>query len=164
MRTAEQLPEGKAKGKPLGPVALKAGQAGLAVDLAPQNPHHLFLSNPVMIASGTLGYDGYGRGLSQDPPLERLGAVIPKTVTRLPREGNPEPRWHPQSFRQSLEDGKSIMLNSIGLANPGIRSGRPRCCPPSGKQWDATVLLSLSAGSAAEFGQMAAMAQGRTSN
>ena len=33
----------------------------LSVDLAPGNPHHLRLANPVMIASGTFGYDGYGR-------------------------------------------------------------------------------------------------------
>lgn len=33
-------------------------QVDLSVDLAPKNRHHLRLANPVMIASGTLGYDG----------------------------------------------------------------------------------------------------------
>ena len=47
----------------------------LAVDLAPNNPHHLWLSNPVMIASGTFGYDGYGRGITEDMNLGDLGAV-----------------------------------------------------------------------------------------
>ena len=136
-------------------------QVDLKVDLAPRHPQHLILANPVMIASGTLGYDGYGRGLTPDLALRRLGAVIPKTVTRLPREGNPEPRWYPQSFRVGRETGESIMLNSIGLANPGIE----RAVGGLSEQWalwDTTVLLSLSADSAAQFGEMAAMAQGDT--
>ena len=88
----------------------------LSVDLAPQHPRHLKLSNPVMIASGTFGYDGYGRGLTPEMDLSRLGAVIPKTVTRQPREGNPEPRWHPDSFRVAREkNGEPFFLNSMGL-------------------------------------------------
>ena len=67
----------------------------LSVELAPRHPTGLRLNNPVMIASGTLGYDGYGRGLIGNYPLEELGAVIPKTITRWPREGNPGPRWYP---------------------------------------------------------------------
>ena len=64
----------------------------LSVDLAPNNPHHLKLANPVMIASGTFGYDGYGRGVTEDMDLSKLGAVVQKTFTRLPRAGNPEPK------------------------------------------------------------------------
>ena len=95
---------------------------GLSVDLAPNNPHHLKLANPVMIASGTFGYDGYGRGITPEMDLGLLGAVIPKTVTRHPREGNPEPRWYPPSYREALEDGECIFLNSIGLTNTGIEA------------------------------------------
>ena len=134
----------------------------LSVDLAPTNPHHLRLANPVMIASGTLGYDGYGRGLTPEMDLGRLGAIIPKTVTWHPREGNPEPRWWPESFRVGLETGESIMLNSIGLANPGVE-GALTNLTPQWRQWQkggATVLLSLSADSPAQFGQMAGMAHG----
>ena len=79
----------------------------LSVDLAPQHPLHLGLANPVIIASGTFGYDGYGRGITPDMRLERLGAVIPKTVTRYAREGNPEPRWWPNSFREAREAGEA---------------------------------------------------------
>ena len=136
-----------------------ADQVGLMVDLAPHHPRHLRLANPVMIASGTLGYDGYGRGLTPDMPLDRLGAVIPKTVTRVPREGNPEPRWYPESFRVGLETGESIMLNSIGLANPGIAAA-VQGLSAQWDRWSTTVLLSLSADSASQFGEMAAMAQG----
>ena len=131
-------------------------QVDLAVDLAPNNQRRLRLRNPVMIASGTFGYDGYGRGLTPEMDLSRLGAVIPKTVTRQPRQGNPEPQWHPVSFRQALEDGDTILLNSIGLTNPGIEAALSDLTP-IWQGYGTTVLLSLSADSADQFGEMAAM-------
>ena len=131
----------------------------LGVDLAPQNPHHLKLANPIMIASGTFGYDGYGRGITPDMPLDRLGAVIPKTITRHPREGNPEPRWWPPSFREARDAGEPVYLNSIGLTNPGIEAALAEMVP-QWHQWGATALLSLSAESSSEFGEMAAMTRG----
>jgi len=134
-------------------------ELNLSVDLAPRNPHHLRLSNPVMIASGTFGYDGYGRGITPEMDLSRLGAVIPKTVTREPREGNPEPRWYPRSFREGRETGECIYLNSVGLANPGIEAALQRLAP-QWAQWDANVVLSLSADSIAQFGEMTAMTHG----
>ena len=132
---------------------------GLSVDLAPNNPHHLKLANPVMIASGTFGYDGYGRGITPEMDLGLLGAVIPKTVTRHPREGNPEPRWYPPSYREALEDDECIFLNSIGLINPGIEVALTTLAPEWSRQ-DATMILSLSAESVSEFGEMTAMTQG----
>ena len=132
---------------------------GLSVDLAPNNPHHLKLANPVIIASGTFGYDGYGRGITPDMDLGLLGAVIPKTVTRQPREGNPEPRWYPASYREALADGECIFLNSIGLTNPGIEAALTTLAPEWSRQ-DATMILSLSAESVSEFGEMTAMTQG----
>ena len=132
---------------------------GLSVDLAPNNPHHLKLANPVMIASGTFGYDGYGRGITPEMDLGLLGAVIPKTVTRHPREGNPEPRWYPPSYREALEDDECIFLNSIGLTNPGIGVALTTLAPEWSRQ-DATMILSLSAESVSEFGEMTAMTQG----
>ncbi len=131
----------------------------LSVDLAPQHPRRLKLSNPVLIASGTLGYDGYGRGITPEMDLGRLGAIIPKTVTRRPREGNPEPRWYPESFRVAREQGEATLLNSIGLTNPGIEAALNDLAP----QWaagTATVLLSLSADSVEQFGEMAQMTRG----
>ena len=135
------------------------GGLELSVDLAPHNSHHLWLTNPVMIASGTFGYDGYGRGITPDLDLSRIGAVIPKTFTRLPRAGNPEPRWSPASFRKATEDGEYIFLNSIGLANPGIEGALER----EALGWPAlntTVLLSLSGETVAQFGEMATMTRG----
>ena len=128
----------------------------LSVDLAPSHARGLPLSNPVMIASGTFGYDGYGRGLTPDMDLSRLGAVIPKTLTRQPREGNPEPRWYPDSYRVARETGEPVLLNAIGLTNPGIETGLADLAP-EWDTWDATVFLSMSAESVDQFGEMAAM-------
>ena len=138
---------------------IERGNVGLSVDLAPNNPHHLKLANPVMIASGTFGYDGYGRGITPEMDLRLLGAVITKTVTRHPREGNPDPRWYPTSYREALEDGECIFLNSIGLTNPGIEAAIATLAPEWAQQ-DATMILSLSAESVSEFGEMTAMTQG----
>ena len=66
--------------------------ADLTVDLGPDDPAGgggLRLANPVMIASGTFGYDGYGRGIPAEAPLGTLGAVLPKTLTRYARAGQP---------------------------------------------------------------------------
>ena len=128
----------------------------MEVNLAPRHPRGLHLSNPVMIASGTLGYDGYGRGLIGNYPLHELGAVIPKTVTRQPREGNPEPRWFPESYREAWEAGDHLFLNAIGLINPGIETA-VRELTPRWAEWNTTVFFSFAAHSVGEFGEMAAM-------
>ncbi len=132
------------------------GQPCLAVELAPSHPLGLALKNPVIIASGTFGYDGYGRGITPDMDLSLLGAVIPKTFTRHPREGNPEPRWYPESYRVARETGEPVLLNAIGLTNPGIVEG-VQDLAPRWDAWNATMLLSMSGESVAEFGEMAEM-------
>jgi len=69
---------------------------------------NLSLSNPVGTASGT-----FGKGLEFEPFFDvgRLGFVVVKTITSTPREGNPPPR---------LVEVAGGLLNSIGLANPGV--------------------------------------------
>ena len=66
------------------------------------------MSNPILVASGTFGYVREMAGFVR---LERLGGVIPKTVTRRPRAGNPTPR---------TVETPSGLLNAIGLDNDGI--------------------------------------------
>lgn len=68
----------------------------------------LVLANPVLAAAGTFGY---GVEFAQAIRLERLGALITKTLTRSPREGNPPPR---------LVETPSGMLNAVGLQNVGL--------------------------------------------
>ena len=133
----------------------------LRIDLAPNNPHHLRLANPVMIASGTFGYDGYGRGITEDMDLGQLGAVVPKTFTRLPREGNLEPQWYPPSYREAWDAGDHLFLNAIGLTNPGIEAAM-HDVTPGWSQWNATCILSFSSDSVEQFGEMAAMANSGT--
>ena len=131
----------------------------LTVNLASGNTRGLTLSNPVMIASGTFGYDGYGRGIDADAPLASLGAVLPKTFTRQPRAGNPEPRWFPSSFREGVAAGETTLLNSIGLTNPGIEVAMSELAP----QWartDATMVMSMAAESAEQWEEMACLTRG----
>src|SRR5262245_64199077 len=68
----------------------------------------LRLANPIMVASGTFGYAREMAGLID---FSQLGGVIPKTLTFMPRPGNPPPR---------TVETPSGMLNSIGLDNDGI--------------------------------------------
>jgi dihydroorotate dehydrogenase (NAD+) catalytic subunit len=66
------------------------------------------LANPVMAAAGTFGY---GLEFVKSVRLERLGALITKSLTRAPRTGNPPPRLAPTP---------SGMLNAVGLQNVGL--------------------------------------------
>lgn len=69
----------------------------------------LQLSSPVIMMSGVFGY---GEVKIEGVNYKKIGAIITKTITLLPREGNPQPRiW---------ESGNG-MLNSIGLQNPGVK-------------------------------------------
>jgi dihydroorotate dehydrogenase (NAD+) catalytic subunit len=68
----------------------------------------LTLPNPVLVASGTFGY---AREMENIVDLGRLGGILPKTVTPLPRKGNTP--W------RTVETAAGL-LNSIGLDNDGI--------------------------------------------
>jgi dihydroorotate dehydrogenase (NAD+) catalytic subunit len=68
------------------------------------------LQNPVGVASGTFGYASEMKSLV---PLNRLGAIFTKAITRHPRAGNPPPR---------IVETPSGMLNAIGLANVGVEA------------------------------------------
>ncbi len=68
----------------------------------------LKLKNPVLVASGTFGY---AEEFAQFMDLKKLGAIVTKTITLRPRQGNPPARTC---------ETPSGMLNSIGLENPGL--------------------------------------------
>jgi dihydroorotate dehydrogenase (NAD+) catalytic subunit len=76
--------------------------------------------NPIVLAAGTAGY---GCELAGVMDLDRLGGIICKAVSLEPRAGNRPPRV------AELSGG---MLNSVGLANPGLASVTqdelPRLC------------------------------------
>ena len=73
--------------------------------------------NPVLLAAGTAGF---GREVAGVIDLERLGGIITKAVSREPRVGNRAPRVAEYSFG---------MLNSVGLANPGLARVREEQLP-----------------------------------
>jgi dihydroorotate dehydrogenase (NAD+) catalytic subunit len=77
----------------------------LSVPLGP-----LKLKTPVLAASGTFGYGGE---YSPIVDLSRLGAVVTKSLSVEPREGNPSPR---------IWETPAGMLNAIGLENCGLES------------------------------------------
>lgn len=64
--------------------------------------------NPVLLASGTAGF---GRELDGVMELDRLGGLVTKAVSLAPRSGNRPPR---------VAEFRGGMLNSVGLANPGL--------------------------------------------
>jgi dihydroorotate dehydrogenase (NAD+) catalytic subunit len=68
------------------------------------------LKNPVMTASGTFGY---GEEYAEFIDLNRLGAIVVKGLSMVPRQGNPTPR---------IVETPSGMLNAIGLQNIGIKA------------------------------------------
>ena len=69
---------------------------------------NISFDNPIWVASGTFGYG------TENPELvdvDKLGAIVTKSITLFPREGNPPPR---------IVETASGMINSIGLANIGV--------------------------------------------
>jgi dihydroorotate dehydrogenase (NAD+) catalytic subunit len=96
--------------------------------------------NPVLLAAGTCGF---GQEIADVVDLEALGGFVTKSVTLEPRRGNPPPR---------VTEFAGGMLNSVGLANPGLAAARRDKLP-----WIATnvrrarVLVSLAGHSVSEF-------------
>ncbi len=68
----------------------------------------LVMPNPVGVASGTFGYGSEYETLIN---VDAIGALYTKAVTPEPRAGNDVPR---------IVETPAGMLNSIGLANPGL--------------------------------------------
>jgi dihydroorotate dehydrogenase (NAD+) catalytic subunit len=67
------------------------------------------LRNPVMNASGTLGY---GSEIEPLWSVDTLGAYVSKGLSAQPHHGNPPPR---------LWEEKSALINSVGLQNIGLK-------------------------------------------
>ena len=98
----------------------------------------LKLKNPVMTASGTFGY---GEEYSEFMDLNRLGAVVVKGLSLLPKEGNPPPR---------IAETAGGMLNAIGLQNIGIERFIQEKLPFL-KQFDTPVIVNFFGDSVEEY-------------
>lgn len=68
------------------------------------------MRNPVMAASGTFGY---GEEYASVVDVKKLGAIVLKSVTLKPRQGNPAPR---------LAETPCGLLNAIGIHNIGVEA------------------------------------------
>ncbi|MDO8602487.1 MAG: dihydroorotate dehydrogenase [Candidatus Omnitrophota bacterium] len=100
------------------------------------------LKNPVMVASGTFGY---AKEFEKLVNLKQIGAIITKTITLNPRQGNLMPR---------ICETAAGMLNAIGLQNEGIdyfikekmpylsRIGTPIIASISGNNIDEFFILA----------------------
>jgi len=102
----------------------------------------LQLPNPILVASGTFGY---GREMTGFVELGRLGGIVPKTITPLPRQGNVP--W------RTIETASGL-LNSIGLDNDGIDAFLRKQLPFL-RECGAPVIVSIAGAAQAEFVQLA---------
>src|SRR5437879_6397792 len=104
----------------------------------------LTLRNPILVASGTFGY---AREMAGVVDFARLGGIIPKTVTRQPRAGNPPPR---------TVETPSGMLNAIGLDNDGIEHFIHHHLPYL-RTLPTAIVVNVAGKDRDEFPEMAAM-------
>ncbi len=89
------------------------------------------MKNPVMPASGAYDYFEHNAGVF---PMERLGAIMLKSVHRYPREGNPAPR---------VTEVLGGMINAVGIPSVGIEAFMAENLPRYA-DIGAPVVLSLS--------------------
>jgi dihydroorotate dehydrogenase (NAD+) catalytic subunit len=107
--------------------------------------------NPVLLASGTAGF---GRELDGVVDLERLGGIVTKAVSMAPRGGNRPPR---------VAEFRGGMLNSVGLANPGLAAVRERDLPwLAGRLRRAQVLVNVVGFTVEEYAEVIAGLDGAT--
>jgi dihydroorotate dehydrogenase (NAD+) catalytic subunit len=78
---------------------------------------HLDFRAPVLLAAGTCGF---GEEVAGVVDLARIGGFVTKSITAEPRAGNAAPR---------VTEFPAGMLNSIGLANPGVERARSEVLP-----------------------------------
>jgi dihydroorotate dehydrogenase (NAD+) catalytic subunit len=108
----------------------------------------LTLRNPILTASGTFGY---AREMERIVDFSRLGGILPKTVTKLPRPGNKP--W------RTVETSAGL-LNSIGLDNDGIDAFIEHHLPYL-RELPTAVIVSIAGSNHDEFVAMAGQLDGR---
>lgn len=102
----------------------------LRVQVAPRHTKGLALSNPVMIAAGIAGY---GIEYAEIVDIQKLGAIVCKGTTLMPRRGNAQPR---------LVEIAGGLLNSVGLENIGI-DALIREKAPVWARWHVPVIVNV---------------------
>jgi dihydroorotate dehydrogenase (NAD+) catalytic subunit len=99
--------------------------------------------NPILLAAGTAGF---GRELDGVLDLDRLGGLVTKAVSVEPRQGNPPPR---------VAEFPGGMLNSVGLANPGVARVRDEYLPwLAQRKSRAQILVNVVGFTIEEYGEV----------
>jgi dihydroorotate dehydrogenase (NAD+) catalytic subunit len=99
------------------------------------------LANPVMPGSGT-----FAEGMAQAMDVDRLGAIVTKTITPDIRQGNPQPR---------VTEVVGGMLSSIGIPSKGPDHYVNELVPFYA-HYRPPLIASVSAGTAQGFAELAA--------
>ena len=107
--------------------------------------------NPIFVASGTYGY---GTEVSKLADINVLGAIVTKSVTRYPREGNPPPR---------IVETPSGMLNSIGLANIGVEEYIKKMIPLY-EEFKTPIIMNIAGSTEDEYCEILEMTEQVSSN
>ena len=103
-------------------------------------------SNPVLMAAGTCGF---GEPVVDVLSPSEIGGLVTKSVTVEPRWGNPAPR---------VAEFEGGMLNSVGLANPGLEAVRAEKLPWMRRSLDGLPVFVSVAGTT--VGEYAAVVSG----
>ncbi len=98
----------------------------------------LELKNPIMLASGTVGY---GNEISEFTDLNKLGGIVTKSLSLKPRKGNPP---------QRIVETPAGMLNAIGLANVGVEAFIKDKIPFL-KEYDVPLICNIAASTVEEY-------------
>lgn len=98
----------------------------------------LELRNPILLASGTVGY---GNEMAEIIDLNTLGGIVTKSLSLKPRKGNPP---------QRIFETPSGMLNAIGLANVGVEEFIKTKIPFL-KDHDVPIICNIAASSLEEY-------------
>ena len=109
----------------------------MSIDLS-VNIGALKLKNPVLLASGTVGY---GNEIAQFTDLSKLGGIVTKSLSLKPRKGNPP---------QRIVETPSGMLNAIGLANVGVEVFIKEKIPFL-KELNTTLICNIAASTIEEY-------------
>ena len=102
------------------------------------------MKTPVLTASGTFGF---GEEFKDFVDLSRLGGVMVKGTTLLPRRGNDGVR---------ITETPEGMLNCIGLENPGVEHFLEETLPRI-QQYGMNVIVNISGSTAEEYGKLAGL-------
>jgi dihydroorotate dehydrogenase (NAD+) catalytic subunit len=109
----------------------------IKVDLS-VNVGPLKFRNPVLLASGTVGY---GNEIAEFIDLSKIGGIVTKSLSLKPRKGNPP---------QRIVETPAGMLNAIGLANVGVEAFIKEKIPFL-RKYDVPLICNIAAGSVEEY-------------